>query len=474
MQKLGLKHTLSQKLSPQKLQLIKLLQVPSAAMQARIEQEIASNPALEEDVSEELLAAEGLEEEDSWSAVSQDNIGHGQKMRENKQTREEQDRGEGRLRNSYSLGEELLKQLSFLKLDEKQCAIGAHLIGSIEPDGYLRRDLEAITNELSFTQYIDTSVQEVEAILRKIQHFDPPGIGARDLQECLLIQLHRRSAHSPAHNLAIQIVTECFEGFTKKHYEKIAEKLKVENQDLLKEALLLITKLDPKPGSRLYTADTPQITLSPDFIVRKQGEQLHVTLANYRPPMLRTSRNYLAILHKYKDHPQKDKKMQEAATFAKKKLEAATWFIDAVNQREHTLLKTMKAIAKLQHDFFMQEEARYLKPMVLKHVAEKIEMDVSTVSRIVNNKSVQTDFGVYPLKYFFTEAIATASGESVSNRAVKKIIEEVIQQENKQQPYADDKIAALLKAKGYPVARRTVAKYREQLQLPVARLRKAL
>ena len=474
MQKLRLNHTLAQKLSPQKIQLIKLLQVPSVAMQSRIEQELASNPALEEatNVPEALSNNEEPTEEEEWqgdlSADSYPNYNAGHKQHQEAATTREPI-----LSAPDTLGEQLLKQLSLLKLDQRQHEIGVHLIGSIDADGYIRQDLEAIVNELAFTQYMDTHVQEVEVVLKKIQRFDPPGIGTRSLQECLLIQLKRLPSHNAVSELAQQILTQCFEEFTKKHYAKISERLEVQDPQLLKDALALIIRLNPKPGSSLHVASRSGV-LYPDFIVTKQNGQLHVALSNYRVPALRTRRSYVAMLDNYRRQKKKDKRLQEAATFAKKRLEAAQWFIDAVKQRQYTLLNTMEAIVRLQHDFFMEEEEHKLKPMILKHVAEEIDMDVSTVSRIANNKSVQTDLGVYPLKFFFTEAITTDSGEDVSNRAVKKAIEEIIQQENKQQPYADDKIAALLKEKGYHIARRTVAKYREQLQIPVARLRKGL
>ena len=473
MQKLRLHHTLAQRLSPQKLQLIKLLQVPSVAMQARIEQELASNPALEEvtDTPEAPSTDEVPTKEENWVEGSADNYQPYQTGP--KQRQEAAATREANLSTPDTLGEQLLQQLRLLQLNERQHKIGAHLIGSIDADGYLRQDLEAIVNELAFTQYMETQVHEVEAVLKQIQSFDPPGIGARSLQECLLIQLKKRPHPSAAYQLATQILTQCFEEFTKKHYEKITEKLAIESPALLKEALELITRLDPKPGSSLHAASQSEV-LYPDFIVTQQDGQLQVALSKYRVPALRTRKSYVAMLDNDQKRNKQDKRLQEAATFAKKKLEAAQWFMEAVKQRQHTLLNTMQAIVRLQHDFFMEEEVHKLKPMVLKEVAEEIGMDVSTVSRIVSNKSVQTDFGVYPLKFFFTEAISTTSGEEVSNRAVKKAIEEIIQQENKQQPYADEKIAALLKEKGYPVARRTVAKYREQLHFPVARLRKAL
>ncbi len=476
MQKLRLSHALTHRLSPQKLQLIKLLQVPSVAMRNRIEQELARNPALEEEghtteeqeVHEECTDGEEGFLEDYLSADGYQVYNRGHEQHQDRLVAKEL-----MLTTAHSLDEQLLRQLSFLKLDERQHKIGAHLIGSIESDGYLRRDLEAIVNDLAFTQYIETNVQEVEAVLKKIQRFDPPGIGTRSLQECLLIQLEKSRGGSTATQLAMHVLMQCFEAFTKKHYEKIAEQLGLESPALLKEALALITSLDPKPGSRNNASSRNEV-LHPDFIVTRQSGQLHVALTTYSTPALRTKKSYVAMLEGYHKHSKKDQRIQEAASFVRKKIEAAQWFIDAVKQRRHTLLNTMKAIVNLQCAFFMEEEEHKLRPMGLKCVAEKIGMDVSTVARIVNNKSVQTDFGIYPLKFFFTQAITTTSGEEVSNRAVKKAIAEIIKDEDKQRPHADDKIAALLKVQGYPIARRTVAKYREQLHLPVARLRKGI
>lgn len=475
MQKLRLKHAFAQRLSPQKIQLIKLLQVPSVAMQARIAQELASNPALEEarDVMDEQANSEAPTDEEDRLEGGLGDDGYQHYTASSKQHQAQLATREPILSTSDTLGEQLLGQLGFLKLDEQQQKLGAHLIGSIDADGYIRRDLEAIVNELAFTQYIETDVQEVEAVLKQIQSLGPPGIGARNLQECLLLQLAQRQANGAVHQLARQILVQCFEELSKRHYAKIKAKLGVQSSQLLKDALALITRLDPRPGSSFNVSSRSEV-LYPDFIVTKQHGQLQVALSNYSTPALRIRKSYAAVLGSPHQHKKQDKRHKEAASFVKKKLEAARWFIDAVQQRQHTLLSTMRAIVRLQHDFFMEEEEQRLRPMVLKYVAEEIGMDVSTVSRIVNNKSVQTCCGIYPLKYFFTEAIATDSGEDVSNRAVKRAMEEIIQTENKQQPYADEKIATLLKAQGYHLARRTVTKYREQLRIPVARLRRVL
>ena len=474
MQELRLKQTLTQRLTPQQIQLIKLLQIPSIDIRERIEQELAENPVLEEggDNSEEQLEKKeaNQEEEVALADYLREEAYKPQDARRDSQAAERQARREAAIPTRYSLHEQLLEQLYFLRLDERQHKIGQHLIGSLESDGYIRRDLEAIVNDLAFIQYIEADVQEVVAVLSKIQGFDPPGIGARNLQECLLMQLQKKE-DSPARQLAIQIITQGFEVFTKKHYDKLAKKLAIENMQLLREALALITKLNPKPGGTGEASAQSQ-PLYPDFIVTKQNGQLQVTLSSYNTPELRVRKSYTAILEDYHKPNKKNKKLREAATFVKQKLEAAKWFMDAIKQRQQTLLHTMQAIVKLQYGFFIEEEEQQLKPMILKDVAVEIGMDVSTVSRIVNNKSVQTDFGIYPLKFFFTEAISTTSGEEVSNRAVKQAVLALIQEENKQRPYTDDKLGLILQAKGYHIARRTVAKYREKLHIPVARLRK--
>ena len=472
MQELHLKQTLIQRLTPQQIQLIKLLQVPSIDIKKRIEQELSENPVLEEGNNQEepSINEAQVEEEPTWEAYQGALPYKQQAGQPSKALQEQQARREAAIPMHDSLNEQLLAQLALLNLDKRQYTIGKHLIGSLEGDGYIRRDLEAIVNDLSFTQYIETDLQEVEAMLKKIQAFDPPGVGARNLRECLLMQLHKKD-FSPAKQLAIQIVTHAFEAFSKKHYDRLIKKLGIDNQQLLKEALRLIEKLDPKPGGS-NPAIIQNQPLYPDFLVTKQNGHLQVSLSSYNTPALKVRKSYTAILEAYQKPQKKDKNLQEAALFVKQKLEAAKWFIDAIKQRQQTLLNTMQAIIKLQHHFFMEEDEEQLKPMVLKDIAVEIGMDVSTVSRIVNNKCVQTDYSIYPLKFFFTEAISTARGEEVSNRAVKQILLSIIQGESKQQPYSDDKLTLFLKEKGYNIARRTVAKYREQLAIPVARLRK--
>ncbi|MCG8340884.1 MAG: RNA polymerase factor sigma-54 [Cytophagales bacterium] len=473
MQKLSLRQTLTPKLSPQQIQFTKLLQVRSDDMGTRIEEELELNPALEEGKDKES------EDEDSESTPEEEvnietylrNDDTGYKLQNSSYKSYDKQERETRITIPHSLNEQLLDQLSFLELTEHQQKIGQQIIGSIESDGYIRRNLHAIVDDLAFTQYIETSVEEVEKILKKIQSFDPPGIGARNLQECLLLQLKKKEKHSEINQLAISIIDKCFDEFTKKHYDKITRKLGITNQKFLKEALNVITKLDPKPGSSDESRSSQ--VLYPDFVVTKQHGHLEVLLRSSNVPELRVRKNYTKMLETYQKRSKKNKKLKEAASFVRQKLEAAKWFINAIKQRQQTLLSTMEAILKFQHDFFIEEEESKLKPMILKDIAEEIGMDISTVSRIVSNKAVQTDFSIYPLKFFFSEAVSTTSGEDISNREVKKTIIEIIKNENRHKPYSDEKIVSILKEKkGYNIARRTVAKYREQLSIPVARLRK--
>jgi len=376
------------------------------------------------------------------------------------------------LAESDTLTDRLLDQLGFLKLDERQTVIGKQLIGSIESDGYIRRDLEAIVNDLAFSQNVHTDIDEVEDILYKIQDFDPPGIAARSLKECLTLQLERKKEQGENVELPMEIIENCFEEFTKKHYDKISKKLDIGEEEL-KEAIHIITKLNPKPGGAGGTMVKTQY-LIPDFILTNENGKQELTLNSKNAPQLKISRSYSDMLDSYDKSNKKDKKLKETVSFVKQKLDAAKWFIDAIRQRQETLLNTMKAIVDFQYEFFLEGDESKLKPMILKDIANAIGMDISTVSRVANSKSVQTEFGIYPLKYFFSEGISTDSGEDVSSREVKNALKELIAKEDKKKPLSDDKLEKLLKAKGYNIARRTVAKYREQLSIPVARLRKEL
>ena len=484
MQKLSLSQTLSQKLSPQQIQFIKLLQVPTAELDTRVEEELEINPALEEgreepeqqaesevdDFGEEISATEDLNVEDYLG--EEDFSGY--KMQGDGSYDEEE--REMPIAMQVSLNEQLEVQLGFLGLGEREELIAKQLIGSIESDGYIRRELDAIVNDLAFSQNVETDRDELEDLLRDIQKFDPPGIGARNLQECLLIQLERKMEDVDEDLItqtAIDIIRHCFDEFTKKHYDKIVRKLNLEDEILLKDAVTLITKLNPKPGGVSGGLVKTQY-LIPDFILTNNNGKLDLTLNSRNAPELRVSQSYSEMFSAYDKSDKKDKKLKETVSFVKQKLDAAKWFIDAIKQRQNTLLRTMDAIVRFQYDFFLEGDETKLRPMILKDIAGEINMDISTVSRVANSKSVQTDFGIFPLKYFFSEGISTASGEDVSSREVKNVLSQLISEEDKKRPLSDDKLEKMLKAKGYNIARRTVAKYREQLNIPVARLRKEL
>jgi RNA polymerase sigma-54 factor len=479
MQKLTLSQTLQQKLSPQQIQFIKLLQVPTAELDTRIEEELEINPALEEGKQEEEnefdepeleeradndLDEPNLEEylHDDYSGYKMQGDGGG-----------DEDEKETPISIGTSLHEHLMSQLGYLKLNEHETILSKQLIGSIDEDGYIRRELSAIVNDLAFSQSVETDEDELEAMLYRIQEFDPAGIGARNLQECLLLQLERKDPEDPVNRLAYNIIDFCFNEFSKKHYDKISRKLHVEDDELLKEAIHIITKLNPKPGGSGEDVVKAQYLL-PDFLLTNNNGKLELTLNARNAPQLRISNSYSDMFHAYNKSDKKDKKLKETVTFIKQKLDAAKWFIDAIKQRQQTLLNTMQAIISFQHDYFLEGDESKLKPMILKDIADRINMDISTVSRVANSKSIQTEFGIYPLKYFFSEGIATDSGEDVSSREVKNALKEIIEGEEKKKPYSDEKLGQMLKEKGYNIARRTVAKYREQLNIPVARLRKEI
>ncbi|MEQ8359854.1 MAG: RNA polymerase factor sigma-54 [Cytophagales bacterium] len=479
MQRISLKQTLSQKLSPQQIQFIKLLQVPTAELETRIEEELEANPALEEGEDDEI----GADSENSDSEKTEerdDEIGledylhdeySGYKMAgdgpnpddENKQTP---------IVSGSSLLERLENQMGFRKLSEREQEIAKQIIGSIDADGYLRRELEAISNDLAFSKNIEAEYDELENLLFEVQKLDPPGIGARDLKECLVLQLKRKKS-DPIRRKAIELLESSFNEFSKKHYEKIQKKLDVDAEEL-KEIIAEIIKLNPKPGGSSDVAQTRNEYIIPDFIIVNNDGDLEISLNSRNAPELRVSRSYSEMFKAYDKSPKKDKGMKQAVSFVKQKLDAAKWFIDAIKQRQETLMKTMNAIVQFQYDFFLEGDEGKLRPMILKDIAERINMDISTVSRVANSKAVQTEFGIYPLKFFFSEGIATDSGEDVSSREVKQMLKRFIEEEDKKKPLSDDKLEKLLKTKGYQIARRTVAKYREQLGIPVARLRKEL
>ncbi|MCU0338608.1 MAG: RNA polymerase factor sigma-54 [Spirosomaceae bacterium] len=483
MQKLSLNQSLQQKLSPQQIQFIKLLQIPAVELESRIEEELEINPALEEGLEDELNVKDELYEddddyEDDYSQreeisiedyLNQDDY-TGYKMHSDGGYQDEE--REVPIANRMTLFDALEQQFGYLRLSERENVIGAQLLGSIENDGYIRRPLQSIVNDLAFSQNFYTTTEEVETVLKKIHSFDPAGIGARNLQECLLLQLDRKDPTDGDVTYAIKVIEDYFEEFSKKHYDKIQRRLGI-NDEVMKRIITLITKLNPKPGS-VEGEDGLAHYLLPDFIVINNNNKLEVHLNAKNAPELRISRSFADMLDTYDKSDKSNRHIRETVTFVKQKLDAAKWFIDAIKQRQNTLQRTMEAIVTYQSEFFMDGDEALLKPMILKDIANKIAMDVSTVSRVANSKAVQTEFGLYPLKYFFSEGISTEFGEDASSREVKSILKELIDNEPKGSPLSDDKLEKILNDRGYNIARRTVAKYREQLNIPVARLRKQL
>ena len=478
MQGLSIKLSQQQKLSPQQIQLIKLLQIPTAELAARVEEELEQNPALEEGVDSERFEEEGeretvedleREELEIGDYLQDDYAGYkmaGDSYDPNEEIRERP------MATVPSAEEFLLMQIGFVVSGEREQLIAEQIIGSLEDDGYLRRNIESIVNDLAFTIGFETDYAEVESVLKKIQQLDPAGIGARDLQECLSLQLHRKSVgEDAAHALAIQLIDTYFDDFSKRHYAALQQKLGAD-EAALKQAIAVITRLNPKPGGS-EAGEVAQF-LQPDFIVTQADGKLDIKLNGKNAPELRVSKSFQEMLQTYEKGNKQQKDIKEAVTFIKHKLDAASWFIQAIQQRQGTLMKTMESIVAKQFDFFSTGDEAVLKPMKMKEIAAMIEMDISTVSRVVSAKSVQTDFGIYPLKYFFSEGITHESGEDFSTREVKNILREIIEQEPSSEPHSDEDLEQLLLERGFVVKRRTVAKYRDQLGIPVARLRKHL
>jgi RNA polymerase sigma-54 factor len=423
----------------------------------------------EEDNFNQEDSQESLDEFNVDDYLQDDNINdYGTKYEQNG---DDDDRKEIPIAVQNSFFESLQAQLDLLPLSDKDFRIGQQLIGSLDDDGYLRRPVNSLVDDLAFSQNVFAENEEVDEMLKVIQSFDPAGVGARDLQECLLIQL-RKKDHSSIILKAIMVVENYLDEFTKKHYDKLERSLNMDSEEL-KEVVNEILKLNPKPGDS-NAVTTKQLQIIPDFHISNSDGILFLTLNSKNAPELRVSRSYQDMFEHYDKTAEKDKKLKEAVQFVKQKLDSAKWFIDAIKQRQQTLLKTMKAIMDYQYEYFLSGDDKNLKPMILKDIADRIGMDISTVSRVANSKYVQTEFGTFLLKSFFSEAIQMDSGEEVSNKEVKKILEECIGKENKRRPLADEKLTEILKEKGYNIARRTVAKYREAMNIPVARLRKEL
>ncbi len=481
-----LKQTLSQKLlqklSPQQIQLMKLLQVPTMELEQRIKEEIEENPALEEG-REESDEDNYEDDHDSDDYDDQQDFDINDYLDEDlpqyktsvSNAGKDQDEKAVPISGGTSFHEILASQLMLRKLTEKEKVIADNIIGNIDDDGYLRREIEAIVDDLAFSQNVMTTEEEVEDVLFIIQDFEPAGVGARDLRECLLLQLERKHHGNIATYTAKKILEKSFDEFTKKHYQKIKAKFEINDEDL-KEAIDEIVNLNPKPGNSLKESTNSKNIqqIIPDFILTEEDGELSLSLNSRNAPQLKVSKTYENMLRGYSEGAKRTKSDKEAVQFVKQKLDAAKWFIDAIQQRQHTLLYTMRAIVDYQHEYFLSGDDTDLRPMILKDIADVVEMDISTISRVANSKYVQTPYGIMSLKYFFSESLSTDSGEEVSTREVKKILQDAVDAENKKKPLTDQKLTDLLKEKGYKIARRTVAKYREQLDIPVARLRKEL
>lgn len=492
-----LQQKLLQKLSPQQIQLMKLLQIPTANLEERIKEELEENPALEmaeegEDPSDEMKdefqsteAEAGDDEyemdgsEDDYENIDiSDYVSEGDddvadyKLRDDNYP-EADEKKTLPFKVEGSFHDLLMDQLGMLNLDERTYRIAEQVVGSIDDDGYIRRELSSICDDLAFRQNVDATEEEIEALIRQIQQFDPPGICARDLRECLLIQLRRKLNEGKSVEMAMSVLEKYFDEFTKKHYEKIQRGLNLSDEQL-KDVISQIIRLNPKPGGNVGEINKAESYIVPDFFIINNNGKLELTLNARNAPDLRISEGYREMLKDYDKGSKKDKRQKEAVLFIKQKIDSAKWFIDMIKQRQHTLLSTMDAIMNYQREFFLTGDETTLKPMILKDIAEITGLDISTVSRVANSKFVQTEFGTYRLKFFFSESLSTDTGEEVSTREVKKILSDLIEAEDKHKPLSDERLTELLQEKGYNIARRTVAKYREQLNIPVARLRKEL
>ena len=471
-----LKLKLSQKLSPQQIQLMKLIQLPTLDFEQKIQREIEENPALEQ--GQNSSDENNDEGQDDYSDSDDLNIDEyinyddtpSYKLSSNNSGNQEDKNIP--FASGISFTQHLLTQLKPISLSEKKMKIAEFLVGSIDESGYIRLDTEEIIDDLAFTQNLIVSNDELEEVLKIVQEFDPPGVGALSLQNCLILQLKRKKS-SISIDLAIEIIENSFEQFSKKHFEKLMNKYSI-NEEQLKGVITIISKLNPKPGGSYSGGGKPIEQVIPDFKISIENNELILEL-NYRnSPTLNISRDYDEMLRGYKLEKNKSKSQREAIQFIKQKLDSAKWFIDAVKQRQQTLFITMQAIMNYQKEYFISGDERKIKPMILKDIANEIEMDISTISRVANSKYVDTPYGTKLLKEFFSESMKTTSGEEISTIEIKKILEKIISNENKRKPETDEKLVKLLNEKGYKIARRTVAKYREQLNIPVARLRKEI
>lgn len=479
---------LQQKLSPQQIQLMKLVQLPTLAFEQRIKEELEENPAMEEgeerhEEDDYSTEAEQWEEEDRQQDVDTAEINIDEylsddetpsyKTHANNFSDDDEERSIP-YAQGISFLDYLESQLSMFRLDEEEFEIANFIIGNMDDDGYIRRDLQSIVDDMAFTQNISTDKNEVEHLLvNYIQKLDPIGIGARDLKECLRIQLENKAPLNESTQLALDIIVKSFDAFTKKHYKRLIQKYDI-TEEQLKDAILEIEKLNPKPGKSFSGSHKIVEQITPDFTIRIVEGELELSLNGRNVPELRISNTYAEMLDTYKKTENKSTQQKEAVLFVKQKLDAAKWFIDAVEQRRNTLMITMEAIMKFQKEYFLTGDETKIKPMILKDIADIISMDISTVSRVANSKYVNTPYGTFLIKDLFSESLTNEEGEEVSTREIKRILQDIIIAEDKRKPLTDEKLMELLKEKGYPIARRTIAKYREQLSIPVARLRKEI
>jgi len=457
MQRLILKQSQSQKLSPQQIQFIKLLQLSNSNIESEIKKELEDNPALEEKVI--------LENNDGQEIENQVNYNYSkQSSKQNNNFSKE-----GNLSNNESFIENLQTQVSYLNLKDEELIIAKQIIGTLDNDGYLRRNLESIIDDIAFSENIEFNINDIKGVLKKIQTLEPAGVAARNLEECLLLQINRKESLSRVENIAKKIITDTFDYFKNKQFDKIYEKYNVDKK-ILNKSFDYIKSLNPKPTGGHDDSNLTEY-LIPDFIIKKENNELNVFLSSENKT-IGINKNYINIYDNLKNKKNKNKENRKSYDFIKQKIQSAQWFVDAINQRNNTLLKTMKTIVNLQKKFFEDGDENELKPMILKDIANVIKMDISTVSRIVRSKVAQTEYGVFPLKYFFSESTIKKGDDLVSSKVVKNKLLEIIESEDKSNPYSDEQLENILKEDGFEVARRTVSKYREQLKIPVARLRK--
>lgn len=483
MLKQQLQQKLQQRLSPAQIQVIKMLEIPTLELEERIRQELEENPALEEG-AETVESADDMYEDDFNTDEGSNDIDLDEympdddipdyKLRTNNASKDDKNES-----IPFSVGmtfhEYLKDQLGLQDLAKREYALAEYVIGNIDEEGYLRRTAEAMVDDIVFQTGIQTTEEEIQDVIHVIKQFDPAGVGASDLQECLLLQLERKSETFEV-ELAKKIIVEYFDEFSKKHYEKITKALNIDDETL-RNVVTEITKLNPKPGNAWSGSllERSMSTIVPDFILENNDGRLTVHLNNSNIPELRVNNTYNEMMRDYLGNKQNQtREMKDAVLFVKQKIDSAKWFIDAIRQRQQTLMITMQAIVDFQYEFFLEGDEIFLKPMILKDIADITGYDISTISRVSNSKYIQTEFGIYPVKYFFSESMTNESGEEVSTREIKKILQECVENEDKQKPMNDDKLAEVLRTKGYNIARRTVAKYREQLNIPVARLRKEI